>query len=206
VKKRTGSTAAEVCNHLQLSRNSRTLLRENQSPNDFAELLLEQTEYADAVRFIAHALPVRKAVSWATRCARQALTDEAPAEEREAISVAEEWVIDGDDASRRAALPAGDAAGVATAAGGVAVAVFLSGGSLAPPDATPIYPGRYSAARLVAGSILSAAHSFERAETADKFQTFVTQGIELCRAMINKDIVPEDSSRKLLNGGWPAAK
>jgi hypothetical protein len=177
--KRGAVTAVEVCKCFQLGKGSRALLREELSPQEFAALLLEHGQYADALKLVAHALPVREAIWWACRCARQTLAEDASDAEQEAVAVAEKWVAEGDDATRRAALAAGDAAGAATAAGGAALAVFYSGDSLALPDAAPVYPADYSAARLAAGSVLSAANTLDPSKTAENFRTFITQGIAM---------------------------
>src|ERR1700694_1771337 len=103
----SAKTAAEICKHFQLGEEAQKLLRDNQAPRQFLDVLLEKKQYVDACRFLAHALPKREA---------------------------ERWVAATTDATRRAAMPAAEAADIGTPAGCTAVAAFFSGGSLAPPN------------------------------------------------------------------------
>ena len=45
---------------------AKALLDDKQTPRQFLQLLGKQQLYSDAVRFLAHALPKREAIWWAT--------------------------------------------------------------------------------------------------------------------------------------------
>src|SRR5262245_5537190 len=57
-----------------------------------------------------------------------------------ALAAVEQWFANPDEDRRRAAWAAGQAAGLETAAGCAASAVFFTSGSVAPPDVTPVPP------------------------------------------------------------------
>src|SRR4051812_46357060 len=109
--------AAEVCGRFALGEVGKGLLRDDQTPRQFLDLLMEKGEYPDAVRFLAYALPKREAVWWACLCARTASGANPPAPIRAALNAAEVWASDPSEENRRAAMPAAEEAGFSTAAG-----------------------------------------------------------------------------------------
>ena len=130
----TAKTAAEVCKLFPLGDEAKKLLRDGMAPRPFLDVLIEKQEFADAVRFLAHALPKREAVWWACQCARQAYGANPPAPLGPALQAAEKWVIDPSEENRRAAHAASEAAGLGVPAGCAAMAAFFSGGSLGAAD------------------------------------------------------------------------
>ena len=125
---------AAVCGRFRLSKPAVALFRKELLPAEFAAELLERCHFADAIRFVAHALTSRDGVWWACQCARQSMDADTAPEEEAAIVAAETWVTELSDETRRAAFTAANTAGIGTAAGSAALAVFYSGGSLTPPD------------------------------------------------------------------------
>ena len=174
----TARTAKEVCEHFQLGKEARPLLRDGLTPAQFLQTLLDKQQFPDAVRFVAYALPKREAVWWACLCARQVLGT-APPVQSVALKAAEKWVADPNEDNRRAALPAAEAAEVGTPAGCTAMAVFFSGGSLGPPNVAAIPPGEHLTAQAVAGAVLLAAVDTEPEKAPDKLRTFLARGVEV---------------------------
>jgi hypothetical protein len=133
--------AAEVCKLFDLDDPAKAVLDDKQSTRQFFTLLVKQQLYPDAVRFLAHALPKREALWWATRCVRAALGGSEPSRaDRNALEAAERWVSDPDEKNRRAAQSPADATGYETACGWLAAGAFWSGGSIAPPDMPDVAP------------------------------------------------------------------
>ena len=134
-------SAAEVCLLFDLDDAAKALLDDKQTVRQFFSLLGKQQLYTDAIRFLAHALPKREAIWWATRCVRAALGDVEPSRtDRNALEAAERWAIEPDEKNRRAAQAAADATGYETACGWLAAGAFWSGGSIAPPDMPDVPP------------------------------------------------------------------
>ena len=63
-------TAAEVCKNFALSDDARPLLKEGMSPEQFLVALQAKECFADAMRFLAQALPKPDAVFWAYKIGR----------------------------------------------------------------------------------------------------------------------------------------
>jgi hypothetical protein len=157
-------------------------------------LCLAQGLVPDALRVIAAVLPVRESIWWAWVSVRYAMQREdgtpPSAEAHAAVSAIEQWIVRPDDENRRTAWQAGRAAGVDTPAGMVAAAVYLSGGSVAPPGVTPVPPPPGGTLPLITGAILlSAVGGKDPAQLPATMQAFAAQGLEIVKRL----------------GGWPAA-
>jgi hypothetical protein len=175
-------TAAEVCQRFTLGDDAKKLLADGQTPLQFLAALNAKQQYLDAIRFLAYALPKREAVWWACACARGVLGDRPEPAAAAALQAAEKWVADPSEDNRRAAMPAGEAAGMGTPAGCVAVAAAWSGGSLAPPNLPAVPPAEHLTAHMAASSVLLAAVLTQPEKAAEKQQRFVALGVEVANS------------------------
>ena len=171
-------TAAEVCRKSTAGDQARALLQDGMNPCEFLDALIAERLHADAVVFLAHALPKREAVWWACLCAEQVLGPEPPPATASALKAARAWVIDPTEESRRAALPAAEAADLGTPAGCAALAAYFSGGSLAPPDLQAVPPGEHLTGKMVASSLSLAAVIKEPEKSSEKYASFLELGLE----------------------------
>lgn len=162
-----------------LTEKAAALVRPDLHPRNYVALLMEQDLFADAVQFLAHALPKREAVWWGWVCARRAAGDSPAPAIKAALEATEKWIAQPTEEKRRAAMSAAEGAGFGTAAGCAALAAFFSGGSLAPPDAPVVPPGEYLTAKAVGGSVLLAAVAPEPEKAPEKFKNYVAQGLDV---------------------------
>jgi hypothetical protein len=175
-----GYTAAELAQVAELDEEARKLLTPTTGPRVFLQTMMERELYADAVRFLAHALPRREAVWWAWVCARRAAGDAPRAEIQAALDATERWIREPSDGNRRLAMQRGEAADFGTPAGCAALAAFLSGDTLAPPNVEQaVPPGPFMAAKAIAGAIVLAAVAQEPEKATEKFQVFIQQGLDV---------------------------
>jgi hypothetical protein len=172
---------AALCVTAQVSDQARALLRAGAAtqPGEFVQTLMAREQYQDAVRLIAHALPRREAVWWAWVCARRAAGETPPPEIAAALAATERWIAHPDDANRRAAMEAAEAADLGTPAGCAGLAAFFSGGSVAPPEAPATPPGEHLTARAVSGGVMLAAVTGEPERAAEKYKAFLQQGLDV---------------------------
>jgi hypothetical protein len=172
--------SVELCAVAEVEPEARALLgADDPAPRAFVGVLTEKGLYADAVRILAHALPCREAVWWAWVCARKASGVEPAPPLKAALDATERWIIQPTDENRRMAHRTGEAAEFSTAAGCAALAAFMSGGSLAPPEAPIVPPGEFMAAKAVSGSVMLAAVATEPERADEKFRDFITLGLEV---------------------------
>jgi hypothetical protein len=175
----TAKTATEVCKHFQLDEEGKKLLRESMTPRQFLDALIEKQHYLDAIRFLAYALPKREAIWWACVCARSVAGGNPPPKIAAALQAAEKWVADPSEENRRSAQPASEGAELGTAAGCAAMAVFWSGGSLAPPGLPVVPPDETLTAHGAACSVMLAAVATEPGKAPEKHKKFVLLGIDV---------------------------
>ena len=177
-RKVTAQTAQEICSRADLSAEARPFLLPDLSPQGFLSLLVEAENIGDAVRFLAFARPIREAIWWAHVVARTNLP--VPTElEMLCLDRTAAWVYEPDDARRRSCMECAESAKFTGAAAYAALAVFWSGGSLAPegmPDAEadprlgPIGAG---------ASILLSITNGDAATLVDRFETAVVRAMSI---------------------------
>jgi hypothetical protein len=158
----------DLARRAALSGRACELLAQGMAPRPFLLGLRSEGLLEDALRLAAHWLAKRDAVRWACLCVRMAGTP-TPREEAHLLA-AERWVADPTEENRRTAGPNGDA--LDGAASVVALAAFLSGGSLAPAGAPVVPPGEDMTARAVIGAVQLAAVS-DPTRIQDRYREFV---------------------------------
>src|ERR1700735_5230495 len=120
---KTAATAAGA----ELSDEAMGLVRPDIAPRDYIALLMSKKLYADAVRFLAHALPKRQAVWWGWISAKKAAGSDPPPKIKASLEATEKWIAQPDDEAGRAAMAAAKEAQTTTAAGCAGAAAFFSG-------------------------------------------------------------------------------
>jgi hypothetical protein len=141
----------------------------------------------EAFRVIAAALPPREGVWWAWVSARHATQlaaagGEPPAPLAAALTAVEQWIANPDEDRRRAAWSAGQAAGLETAAGCAAGAVFFTSGSIAPPDVTPVPPPA-GIDRMLTGNAVGLAAAVHPEHFEALAGAYIAQGLEVVKQL-----------------------
>ena len=167
---------AEIAKNADLSGEAHTLLREEMTPAQYLDTLEQKALYLDAVRFLAHKLAVNAAIRWGHTCVKELAPPNPDPRSEPAMSATARWLQLPGDSSRRQARAAADQSGVGTAAGCLAMAVTMSGGSITPPGAPEIVPPPYSANKLVAASVLVAVLSYRPEKSAERYKQALTIG------------------------------
>jgi hypothetical protein len=127
------------------------------TPEAYFASLVGDKRHEEAVTFLGHAVPRFEAVQWATQAVVR--IDPAPSAPRlQARTAIAAWIGDPDDATRRSAWSAGQAAPDSSPERLLGHAIFLSGGSIAPPDLPAVNPDPELAGRLAAAAVIMAAH------------------------------------------------
>jgi hypothetical protein len=165
--------AREIAAEVKLTEPARAVLAGVNEPGLFLAQIIEKRLYPDAVRFTAHRLPKASSVWWGCLCAwevsRGALSPAAEAVFKCIMS----WLGEPTEELRREAEKLADAVGADTPAGMLALAVFMSGDSIAPPDLPKVTPKAHLSASLVANAVLLASRLGDSGETALQRQFLV---------------------------------
>jgi hypothetical protein len=138
--------------------------------------LVKEERFPDAVRFLVHTLQADAAVRWACDCVASLQPPDAAAEQKAALRAAEAWLDSPDETKRRAAKDAADTCGLRTPEGALAMAVFFSGGSIAPATAPEVAAPGHACHRLSAGAVLLAVVSSQPESTPERFHQVIRQG------------------------------
>jgi hypothetical protein len=175
-------TAAELAAAAELGDDVTALLRSDDlrgGPREFLSVLIAKEQFAEATRFLAHALPRRECVWWAWVCARKVTAADAPPQVRAALDAAERWIVQPTEEHRRAAMERARAAQLGTPAGCAALSAFFTGGSLGPPEAPVIPPGEFMTAKAAAGAVMLAALVPDPPKAPERFREFLALGLEV---------------------------
>jgi hypothetical protein len=167
--------APEEWLRMGLSPAALDLLRDGISSSEYAKTLIGRAHFEDTVRVIAYALPTAVAVKWVLSCIHKECSASL-AGAGHAVGAIEAWLADPTDASRRTAFAAAEAIGLGTPVGCLGLAVFLSGGSMAPASApeVPAPPGL--AGRSITGALMMSAVSQDPQNAPKKIRLFAESG------------------------------
>ncbi|WP_058554048.1 hypothetical protein [Thiohalocapsa sp. ML1] len=180
--------ARAICTRLGLDVVHSPVLQPGMSAQDFLGALVAERQYLDAVTFMAAALPTREAVWWSYSCAREPRGGAASsATDAAALAAALAWVCEPTEHNRRAAKDAADATELATAAGLVGLAVFFSGGSIAPPDTPAVEPAEHLAAQTVRGAVMAAAVMHKPQHAEDHYRDFLKLALDIAQRRLRWD-------------------
>jgi hypothetical protein len=170
--------AVEISERAQLDGEARNLAAENLPARTYIELLAQRERLRDSICALAQAFPPIDAITWGVSSIRRVGAALAKPNAEPTLQSIEKWLADPTEEGRRAALAAAEQAGISTPAGCLAFAVFLSGGSMAPPDA-PVSPEPppHVSGRMVAGAI-SLAIALEPRNASELRRGFLTQGLQ----------------------------
>lgn len=120
---------------------------------------LRAADPAAAARFAAHSLPRIDAVRWLAECL-DTIGGELPPARIAAAKAVRRWVANPSDEARRLAFEAGAVAGWETVEGLACLAVYFSGGSLAPAtQEAPVNPPAGAFGQAAGSAVLLAAQA-----------------------------------------------
>lgn len=175
----TGKSVQEVLEAAELDAEAAELVESADRLEELVQSLVEAELLTDAISILASALPEREAVGWAWVCAREAHGADPPDAVAHALDAAKAWIREPNDAGRRAAMEAAEAAGLDTPAGLAGFAVFTCGDTFGPADAHPAPPPEGIVGKIVAGCVATAAATGDPSGINERFSGFINRGTEL---------------------------
>ncbi len=170
-------TAGEICARFLLSKQAQALLGNDMPPRQFLDALLSHKQYVTGMDFLAYALPPREAVWWGCLCFQHACGESMSPTDQAAAAATLQWVVQPGDGARIAAKAPAEAAGPASPAGALAMAVYQTGPALAIQGRPPSTPPPFASARSVANAVKLACTKIDPAKMIDTQKSFVELGI-----------------------------
>jgi len=169
----------DLCEQAKLEEGAKALLKDEYTARQFLELLIGKQLFLDAIRLLAYVLPKREAVGWGCLCVRQSLGTEDASKISETQVAAERWVSNPDEANRRAAKAAADKEGLESPSGMLALAAFVSGGSIVAENVEPVPPPDHLTAQLVSVAVMITAVKNQPEKATEKHRIFLQKGTAL---------------------------
>jgi len=172
-------SAADFCQNLDLDDEALALLARDtrQLPEEYLVQLIDRDLFVDAIRFQAQILPKRQAISWALSCVRTIIPDSVPDAEKHEVALdsVQAWMADPNEEHRRSAEEAARTLNYETPAAWVAMAVFWSEGSIAPPETEVVAPADHLTGIAASAAVLLAAAAGPPIEVATKHREFLSR-------------------------------
>ena len=169
-------TTREIADVANLTDSARGLIQEDSTPRSFVDQLEEQALYEDALRFLAHKLPIDAGIKWAVASVRDLQAPDQKDRKNDPLEAAEAWIKAPGDPARWTAKDAADKARETSTASLIALAVFFSGGSITAPEAPEVHPPPYAAQKMVAGSIQVAVLTHEPQHAVERYRRALLLG------------------------------
>lgn len=178
--------ATQITEHFDLSEDAAALAAPDDVPEHYFELLRDAGALDDAIRFMAFALPRRICIAWGHACiARTARDAKLKPADVAAYSAVGAWLKDPSEEQRWIAHRAAQSADFKTAEAVLAFAVFVSGGSLSPPESPQQVPAPPDMSpRLVSGAVLLAAVRVAPVAIRDAKLDFLARGLPYAKGEI----------------------
>ncbi len=139
------------------------------APADYFAGLVEAERRRDAVNFLALALPRYEAIAWASDVLGAFGGTDRDLDELRAFEIAREWIRSPSETLRRRAEALASAMDGETPEKHLLMAIFFSGGSIAPEGQPPVHPRDDLTGRLAGAVIVltALAASDEKAALAE---------------------------------------
>jgi hypothetical protein len=171
-------TTSEIAATAGVSQPARDLIEEDMSPSQYLELLEQKSLYEDAVRFQAHNLEVRGAITWADACVKELRSPEEPSKENASTAAVTGWLAAPNEQARRQAEKAAEASGISAPEDCVAMAVYLTG-SLTPEGAPEFFAPPQASQSMSAAAVLMAVLGFAPERSEERYQKALQLGREV---------------------------
>ena len=172
-------TTKETADAAILSHAGYSLLREDSTDATFLDSLDRDSLHEDGVRFLAIKLSAADGVKWALQCARELQPAEKVNSQRETLESADKWVQAPSDTTRWDAKDTADRLKAEPPASLIAMAVYMSGGSLTPPGSPPSEPPPLLAQKMVMAAVQVAVLSDDLQHLKERYQRALAMGRKL---------------------------
>lgn len=172
-KKIPYQTCGQILPRFKASEEAQQLLDPEMSVSLAIEALQTEELFNDLTQFLAHALPVREAIWWASLCVQQRQDIWNPTQ-LHCIQTAQQWVQSPAEELRRKAELLSNRLELNCGPSWLSQAVFWNGsGSIVAPDLPAVLPDPFLCAKAVAGAINHAA----ALPAWDESQAYYTQSL-----------------------------
>lgn len=157
------------CQSIELEDDSLSLLTPELTTEAFIRRLINEQQYADAIRVLSLYLPKRDAILWAHQSVQFAMAGKLTQEEQVAMDAVIAFLKNPIDDHRRNAMEAAEATEFRSGAAWVALSVFWSEGSIAPVGLPDVPPEDHLCGQGVSGALMMTATSGDPSRIQERF-------------------------------------
>ena len=172
-------TVKELSETAGVSGTAKALVKDESTPSTYLDSLEKAELYQDAILFLTYKLPTDAGIKWASACIKELRSPESKDKKDEPLDASDQWVKAPGDQTRWAAKNAADNVKEAGPSKLVAMAVYMSGGSLSPAGGPETPPPQYAAQKIISGSIVVTVVSHEPQKANERYK----QALKLGKAL-----------------------
>jgi len=169
-------TVKEIIQIADLTAAARALGKDDSTSLTYLDSLEKQQLYRDAIVFLAYDKPVDAAVKWACSCMRTLQDPKLKKRKNPTLDACERWAKAPNDPARWAVKRTSDRSNAAGPSKLLAMAVFLSGGSIAGAGAPETPPPKYAAQKMIAGTVQVSVISYMPQKADERYKRAVAMG------------------------------
>jgi Family of unknown function (DUF6931) len=177
------SSLRQFCDRAKVGDEAKALLTDEFSTKEFIALLVEREVFPDALRLVAYLLPKREVIGWGCLCVRHVLASQEGKPLPNVQVAAERWVSAPNEQNRWAAKQTAENEDPMTLSGLLAMAVFLAGPSMAPPNLPAVPPPDHATSEIVANAVFLAGVVKEPEKAKEKYRVFMQKASALIARM-----------------------
>lgn len=171
--------ASTVSSKVELSDEAKLGLTNHTTVVSFIGFLVENHLYLDAIKLLSQGLPVRESIWWAYICVSEVEKEKTNPDTRHALSIIETWVYQPEESNRRAAEEIAKKLEFKTPASWVAMAIFWSGGSIAPANNPEVLIPSHYVGKAIVGAMMLAAASANSEDLQENYKRYLLSGINI---------------------------
>ncbi len=190
------ATARQLCDacRIRLKPKAALLLDADATPRQFYDSLMNADCLAAARRVLAHAMPKRRALWWGCLVAMDVDAHEPTSGVDLILPAVVRFVIDPSEENRRGTQEVAQHVPASSLAGSLAMAAFLSGGSISLPNLPVVHPRAFVTGRLVGVTVYLASVIRSAAHYKDHLRHYLDLGEQVARGQLlwNTETTAED--------------
>lgn len=176
--------AIEFCEPLDLEEDSLRLLLPAMTTDEFISQLIENGQFADAIRVLSIYLPKRDSIFWGHQSVQLALGANLSKVEQDAMDSVLAFLKDPTEENRRQTHAAAEATQFHSGASWVALSAFWSEGSIAPAGLPEVPPDENLCGQAVSGALMMTATAGDPTRCQERFRKILDLGKEVMQGKL----------------------
>ncbi len=171
--------ATEISQQAQIKLPGKDYLAMAQNARQYADLLIENHLWTDAIAYLSHAITPREGIWWAWFCARKASLPKSDAAEIKALGHAEAWIAQPTEENRKQATLMAERLPSGSPAQCVMQAIVQTGETEneMTGDKIPVIP--YMANKFIQVAVISSIYAIDHEKPETIANEFLRQGLEV---------------------------